>query len=45
MEERRQYERFMFPIPVRIETMELRRKKVLDLNTRTCLLPEHSFLH
>jgi len=44
MEERRQYERFMFPIPVRIETMELR-KKVLDLNTRTCLLPEHSFLH
>jgi hypothetical protein len=34
MEERRQYERFMFPVPVRIETMELGRKKVLDLNTR-----------
>jgi hypothetical protein len=34
MKERRQYERFMFPIPVRIETMEIGRKKVLDLNTR-----------
>jgi hypothetical protein len=34
MKERRQYERFMFPIPVRIETMGLGSKKVLDLYTR-----------
>ena len=34
MKERRQYERFMFPIPVRIETMMTGRKKVLDLVTR-----------
>ena len=34
MKERRQYERFMFPIPVRIETMMTGKKKVLDLVTR-----------
>jgi len=34
MKERRQYERFMFPIPVRIETMMTGRKMVLDLVTR-----------
>ena len=34
MKERRQFERFMFPIPVRIETMMTGRKKVLDLVTR-----------
>jgi len=31
MKERRQYERFMFALPVRIETMMTGRKKVLDL--------------
>jgi hypothetical protein len=34
MKERRQYERFILPFPVRLETIELGRKKVLDLNTR-----------
>ena len=34
MKERRQFERFMFPIPVRIETMMTGRKKVVDLATR-----------
>jgi hypothetical protein len=34
LKERRQYERFMFPIPVRIETLMTVRKKVLDLVTR-----------
>ena len=34
MKERRQYERFMFALPVRIETMMTGRKKVLDLATR-----------
>ena len=34
MNERRQYERFMFPLPVRLKTVESRRKKILDLNTR-----------
>ena len=34
MKERRQYERFMHPIPVRIETITSDRKKVLDLETR-----------
>jgi hypothetical protein len=34
MKERRQYERFMFPIPVRIETMMTDGKTVLDLVTR-----------
>ena len=34
LKERRQYERFMFPIPVRIETMMTDGKTVLDLVTR-----------
>ena len=34
MKERRQYERFTIPLPVRLETIELGRKKVLDLETR-----------
>ncbi|MGD9244885.1 MAG: PilZ domain-containing protein [Desulfobacterales bacterium] len=34
MKERRQYKRFMFALPVRIETMVTGRKKVLDLATR-----------
>jgi len=31
MKERRQYERFTIPLPVRLEAIELGRKKVLDL--------------
>ena len=34
MKERRQYERFMFPLPVRIEDITSGRKKVIDLETR-----------
>ena len=34
MKERRQYERFAIPLPVRLKTIELGRKKVLDLETR-----------
>ncbi len=34
MKERRQYERFTIPLPVRLETLTLDRKKVLDLETR-----------
>lgn len=34
MKERRQFNRLTVPIPVRLETIELGRKKVLDLNTR-----------
>jgi len=34
MKKRRQYERFTIPLPVRLETIELGRKKVLDLETR-----------
>jgi hypothetical protein len=34
MKEKRQYERFILPLPVRLEAIELGRKKVLDLNTR-----------
>ena len=34
MKERRQYERLILPFPVRLETIELGRKKVLDLNTK-----------
>ena len=34
MKERRQYERFTIPLPVRLKTIELGRKKVLDLETR-----------
>ncbi|MBW1608433.1 MAG: PilZ domain-containing protein [Deltaproteobacteria bacterium] len=34
MKERRQHERFTFPLPVRLETITLDRKKVLDLVTR-----------
>ncbi|MDH3344696.1 MAG: hypothetical protein OEL58_05620 [Desulfobacteraceae bacterium] len=34
MEERRQYTRLKIPLPVRLETMSLDRKKVLDLKTR-----------
>ena len=34
MKERRQFERFMFPIPVRIEDITSGRKKVVDLVTR-----------
>ena len=34
MKERRQYERFTIPLPVRLETIEIGRKKVLDLETR-----------
>ena len=34
MKERRQFERFTLPLPVRLETIKLGRKKVLDLETR-----------
>ena len=34
MKEQRQYERFMFPLPVRIEDITSGRKKVIDLETR-----------
>jgi hypothetical protein len=34
MKERRQYDRFPFPIPVRIEDLTLGRKKVVDLATK-----------
>ena len=34
MKERRQYERFSFPLPVRLKAMTTGRKTVLDLNTR-----------
>jgi len=34
MEERRQYQRFSFPFPVRLETVTGNGKKVLDLVTR-----------
>ncbi len=34
MKERRQYERFTIPLPVRLETITLGRKEVLDLETR-----------
>lgn len=34
MKERRQYERFTFPLPVRIEDIKSGRKKVIDLATR-----------
>jgi len=34
MKERRKFERFTLPLPVRLETIELGRKKVLDLETR-----------
>jgi hypothetical protein len=34
MKEQRQYERFTFPLPVRIEAITSGRKKVLDLYTR-----------
>jgi len=34
MEERRQYTRLKIPLPVRLETISLDRKKVLDLETR-----------
>jgi hypothetical protein len=34
MKERRQFERFTFPLPVRLEAIKLGRKKVLDLETR-----------
>jgi hypothetical protein len=34
MKERRQYERFIFPLPLRIEAITLDRKKVVDLETR-----------
>jgi hypothetical protein len=34
MKERRQYERFVFPPPVRLKPMGSERTKVLDLNTR-----------
>ncbi len=34
MKEQRQYERFMFPLPVRIEAITSGRKKVIDLYTR-----------
>jgi hypothetical protein len=34
MKERRQYDRFPFPIPVRIEDITSGRKKVIDLYTR-----------
>ena len=34
MKERRQFNRITVPIPIRLETIELGRKKVLDLNTR-----------
>jgi hypothetical protein len=34
MKERRQYERLTIPIPVRLETITLSKKEVLDLETR-----------
>ena len=34
MKERRQYERFTIPLPVRLETITLGRKEVLDFETR-----------
>jgi len=34
MKERRQYERFSFPLPVRIEDITSGRKKVVDLETK-----------
>ena len=34
MKEQRQYERFTFPLPVRIEAITSGRKKVVDLETR-----------
>jgi hypothetical protein len=34
MKERRQYERFTLPLPVRIEAITSGRKKVVDLETR-----------
>jgi len=34
MKERRQHERFSFPLPVRLKTMTTGKKKVLDLVTR-----------
>jgi hypothetical protein len=34
MKERRQYERFPIPLPVRLESIKLGRKEVLDLETR-----------
>jgi hypothetical protein len=34
MKEKRQFERFTLPLPVRLETMTTARKKVLDLETR-----------
>ena len=34
MKERRQHERFMFPLPLRIEATASGRKKVVDLATR-----------
>jgi len=34
MKERRQYERFPFPLPVRIEDITSGRKKVVDLETK-----------
>ena len=34
MKERRQYERFSFPLPVRLKAMTTGRKKVIDLYTK-----------
>jgi hypothetical protein len=34
MKERRQFERFNLPLPARLETITLGKKKVLDLETR-----------
>jgi len=34
MKERRQYERFILPLPVRLEAITTDRKRVLDLETR-----------
>ena len=34
MRERRQYERFSFPLPVRLKAMTTGRKKIIDLYTR-----------
>ncbi|MBW2491483.1 MAG: PilZ domain-containing protein [Deltaproteobacteria bacterium] len=34
MKERRQFERFTIPLPVRLETMTTTRKRVFDLETR-----------
>jgi len=34
MKERRQYERFILPLPVRLEPITTGRKRVLDLETR-----------